>query len=146
MDMALGDELGHGVSVFFYLTGVTYDPGTDILKDGLTAREYRNYLHACSYATFLKLEFYSDEDIRKAVEHLYPQNKKILDRAIKRALRLDNAFVQITNPMWQEAQLPVFTRRMGSSSSKALQVPRDPLENHLHYLWAERWFDLFKLT
>ena len=145
LDMALGDELGHGVSRFFYLTGVTYDPGTDILKDGLTSREYRNYLHACSYATFMKLEFYEEADIRKAIARLYPQDSKTLTRALQRALRLDNAFVQITNPMWQETHLPEFTRRMGSDSKKALTVSRDPLENHLHYLWAERWFDLFKV-
>ena len=84
IDMALGDELGHGVSRFFYLTGVTYDPGTDILGDGLSMREYRNYLHACSYATFMKLEFYDAADIKKAISRLYPQDPILLNRALKR--------------------------------------------------------------
>lgn len=141
LDMALGDELGHGASRVFYLSGVTYDPGTHILTEGISARAYRNYLHACLYATYLKLEFYTEEDIRKIVHRLFPLERKLTERAIRRALRLDNQFVQLTNPTWQQRHIPELMRKLGTSTLKGLILPKDPLQNHVHYLWAERWFE-----
>jgi hypothetical protein len=145
LDMALGDELSHPVARIFYLSGVNYDPGTEIRKTLRTSRNYRNYLHACAYATYLKLEFYEEADIRKATSRLYPQKPEILKRAIDRALRLDDDFVQLTNPGWQKKHLTQMIRAMGKLSSKALVLPEDPLQNHSHYLWTERWFELFGL-
>jgi hypothetical protein len=147
LDMALGDELGHGISRIFYLSGVTYDPGTDIRSEGLSPRVYRNYLHACLYGTYMKLQFFDDTDIKKAIHHLFPasspQGKRLVDRAVHRALRLDDDFVQKTNPSWQENHIDTVIRKLGKKNPAALVIPESPLENHIHYFWAERWFDFF---
>ena len=142
LDSALGDELGHGVSRIFHLAGITYDPGTDILFERPTKRIYRNYLQAILYTTYLKLELYEEVDIRKAVHALFSEDRKLTERAIRRALRLDDDFVQLTNPHWQKIHIPALIKKMGVKSPRALVLPTDPLQNHVHYLWAERWFDL----
>jgi hypothetical protein len=153
-DMALGDEMGHGISRVFYLSGVTYDPGTDIGREKPTQRAYRNYIHACIYATYMKLEFYETKDIIKAIHHLYPQDKKLTERAIQRALRLDDDFVRITNPMWQESNLDtvigVLNRKLRGRGKVAppretLALPKDALDNRLQYLWSERWMEMMGL-
>jgi hypothetical protein len=142
LDSALGDELGHGVSRVFHLSGLTYDPGTDILFERPSKRTYRNYLQGILYTTYLKLEFYDEADIRKAVHALFSADRKLTERAIRRALRLDDAFVQLTNPHWQKIHIPALIKKIGVKSPRALVLPTDPLQNHVHYLWAERWFDL----
>ena len=142
LDMALGDELGEGISRVFYLSGLTYDPGTALRRECRSRRVYRNYLHACLYATYLKLGFFEKTDIRKAIHFLFQTDRKLTERALDRALRLDSEFVRLTNPTWQKKHAPALIRRMGVHASRALVLPEEPLQNHLHYLWAERWFDL----
>ena len=142
LDSALADQLGHGIARVFYLSGLTYDPGTYILEERHSKRAYRNYLQACLYATYLKLEFYDESDIRKIVRKLFPLDRALTERALRRALDLDDDFVQLTNPTWQQRHIPAVIEKMGARASRALVLPKDPLQNHLHYLWTERWFDL----
>lgn len=153
LDMALGDELTPALSRVFYLSGVLYDPGTEIRteiqKEKHPRRIYRNYLHACLYATYLKLQFYKDEDIRKLIFHLYSSmdkkaDNKLCARAIERALRLDDDFVQVTNPTWQKKHISSVISGFGRGKN-ALLLPEDPRVNYPAYLWAERWFEAIGL-
>jgi hypothetical protein len=148
LDMALGDELTHGVARVFYLSGITYNPGTNIHADRFSKRAYRNYLHASLYTTYLKLQMYDDEDIRKVVHALFPgdgEHKRLTERAIRRSLRLDDMFVRITNPMWQEKHIKTVIKTLGRKGPKTLRFPENAMDNHLHYLWAEQWFEFMGL-
>jgi hypothetical protein len=141
LDMALGDQLGPDRAQVFYLSGVTYDPGTQVLENRMSRRDYRNYLHACLYATYMKLEFYAYEDIKKATLHLYPQNPELTLRAIERAVKLDDAFVEITNPAWKKKHIDAVIQKLYRKRKASLRLPEGALDNRLAYLWAEKWFE-----
>ena len=144
LDMALADELGPRLAILFYLSGATYDPGTD-LKSVLTQRHYRNYLQALNYATYLNLEFFSGEDIREILFLLFPQMEPLLDRIVQRSTNLDRQFVEATNPIWQKRHGKSAGKLLGDSAVKPLQLSRDPLENWKPYLITEHILDHFKI-
>jgi hypothetical protein len=145
LDMALGDELGPELSQVLYLAGVTYDPGTDLRRRSIARRTYRNYLHACLYATYLRLELYEPEDIEKAVTHLYGPalnaTPALTKRAMARAERLDEAFVRITNLDWQEKNRSQVVKALSQKNSEPLTLSESALDNRLPYFWAEKWFE-----
>jgi hypothetical protein len=153
-DMALADELGYYPAKLFYLIGVTYHPGTQARKELGNARNYRNYLHAAIYATYLNLELYEAHEIKQAVHHLYPTLGEFADHALNRSLQLDRKFVEKTNPFWQHqhskkvatlAKVNHDKRNTKADSldiqAPTLELPDDPLDNRLLYLWAEKWMD-----
>jgi hypothetical protein len=150
LDMALGDELGPELSQVLYLAGVTYDPGTDLRRRPIARRTYRNYLHACLYATYLRLELYEPVDIEKAVTHLYSSAlddpalnsvPSLTKRAMARAERLDEAFVRITNLDWQEKNRSQVVKSLSQKNREPLTLAETALDNRLPYLWAEKWFE-----
>jgi len=142
-DMALGDFLGERLSRLFYLTGATYDPGTSICKTLRTPRAYRNYLHAAVTAIYLNLELFEVADIHKVVRHLHPTLGASAKKVVDRCLRLDRGFVEITNVIWQEKNWKKLRslRQRSKNSKDELQLPQDPLDHRLLYLWSEKWFD-----
>lgn len=140
-DMALGDLLGPGRSRLFYLVGSTYDPGTKVWSELHNRRRYRNYLHAAVLATYLNLELYEADDIRKIVRHLHPGLGRYTERVVDRCLRLDRAFVEVTNVTWQEKNWRKLRRLKGAGSARALTVTKDRLDHSQIYLWSERWFE-----
>jgi hypothetical protein len=143
LDMALGDELGPSLAKIFYLTGVTYDPGTDLRQKKIARRQYRNYLHACLYTTYLTLQLYEVKDIPKIVTHLYPAEPELTKRAIKRASQLDEAFIRITNIDWQEKNEQTVVKRLTARNpgTPPLVLPKDPMDNRIAYILAEKWFE-----
>jgi hypothetical protein len=141
LDMALGDELGPEFSQILYLSGVAYDPGTRLREKSISRRTYRNYLHACLYATYLTLELYEKKDVEKAVTYLYPSNLELTKRAIQRACRLDEAFVRITNLDWQEKNYKRVVKKLSRSGVPPLVLTENALDHRLQYLWAEKWFE-----
>jgi hypothetical protein len=143
LDMALGDELGPSLAKIFYLSGVTYDPGTDLRQKKISRRQYRNYLHACLYTTYLTLQLYDAEEIPQIVTHLYPAEPQLTKRAIERASQLDEAFIRITNIDWQEKNELTVVKRLTARNPKSapLVLPRDPLDNRIAYILAEKWFE-----
>jgi hypothetical protein len=143
LDMALGDELGPNLAKIFYLTGATYDPGTDLRLKKISRRVYRNYLHACLYTTYLTLQLYDAEELPGIVTQLYPAEPLLTKRAIERATQLDEAFVRITNIDWQEKNEQTVVKRLSALNPKAspLILPRDPLDNRIAYILAEKWFE-----
>jgi hypothetical protein len=140
-DMALGDHLGPRLSRLFYLSGATYDPGTDSLKrlpKGLRPRRaYRNLLQAAVQATYLNLELFAADDIHQVIRHLHgPGHAATVDRC----LRLDRGFVEITNIVWQEKNWRKL-RPVRARTENPLTLPADPLDHRLIYLWSEKWFE-----
>jgi hypothetical protein len=140
-DMALGDELGPRVAPFFYLAGVTYDPGTAILGEGLSRREYRNYLHAASLGTYLVLEGYRTSDVLRALEHHFPALGGLAGRAADRSGRLDPEFVATTNRAWQARYARRIPRALARAGVAPLELADDPADIRLQYLLAESWFE-----
>ncbi|RYZ67650.1 MAG: hypothetical protein EOP09_10680, partial [Proteobacteria bacterium] len=99
LDMMGGDELGTAQSAIGYQLGVLYDPGTDRPK--LNYRERMNYYHLCLRATYLHLEGADQKSIRQWGEST-PMDLVASARthALDRSLRLDDTFVDRTNPLW----------------------------------------------
>jgi hypothetical protein len=168
LDMALADSLGPELAKLFYLTGTIYDPGTSVRiemrNSAKDQRLYRNYLQASLYATYLNLEMYDPRAIAQAIQALFPHLGKLAPKAAQRALQLDPAFVQNTNPIWQKryakeagktlreakkSNAPVLAL-VGPSEAKTalfpiLELSKDPADNRLPYLWTEKWLDLMEL-
>jgi len=144
-DMALGDELGPDLASIFYLTGVCYDPGTEIKKITKNSREYRNYLQAALHATYLNLELYNPKQIPKAIRALFPSHPDLAERAAIRSGNLDRAFVNETNPRWQKQHWKNVIEVLSQEGKEPLSLPDDPMDNRLHYLLAERWFETIGL-
>jgi hypothetical protein len=145
MDMALGDELGSAIANLFHLHGTTYDPGTEIRQTITQRRSYRNYLQATTYATYLNLELYSPKDIHKIISALFPMLGPLTERAVRRSIQLDRAFVQKTNPLWQRKHFKAVIDQLSQSNHEPLILSDHPADNRLQYLWTETWLDLFNL-
>lgn len=140
-DMALGDQLGERLSRALYLCGVTYDPGTPVGKLPLSRREYRNYLQAAAYASYLNLELYDPERIPALIEALFPALGELAGRAARRACNIDRQFVERTSPVWQRRHWKEVAERLGARPGAPLELAAKPHENHVHYLWGERFFE-----
>ncbi len=150
IDMALGDELGPRLSALGYLSGTLYDPGT--YAAFADRREKRNYLHVAIRATFLALESYALPKVARQMSTWLPLwipalPKEAALHAIQRALRLDDAFIEVTNPAWQKKHLKSFAEFLVSlgkrdrKRKRDFEISPDP-ENWLQpYLVIEAVFD-----
>ncbi len=150
IDMALGDELGPKLSSLGYLTGTLYDPGS--YAEFASARERRNYLQVAIRVTYLALELHEKKEIRRALRGWAPHwmptlRPEALAHAVERALRLDTAFIRITNLLWQEKHLRTFGRFLGKPSPRKPMLPstKDPEDWVGPYLAIEAVFDAFGL-
>lgn len=149
LDMALGDELGPELAGFFYLSGATYDPGTSVRREiekslprAKAARAYRNYLHAALHATYLNLELFDPREIPGVIRALYENlGPELADRASRRALNLDRAFVERTNPTWQKKHAREVSRKLKRAGEPALRLKDSPVQDPIAYLQAERAFE-----
>lgn len=140
-DMALGDCLGSGLSRLFYLTGATYDPGTRVWTELKSRRRYREYLKACVLATYLNLELYEAGDIAAVVERSFSGLGPYASRAVERCLRLDRAFVEITNTGWQDANWKKLRMLWNPKARlKPLDPGLGPTEGSACHAWVEKWF------
>lgn len=149
LDMALSDQLGPELSSLFHLAGVIYDRGVDHSpldhlnsRDQKNQRVYRNYLQACTYATYLYLEGYEPYQITQATQALFNHPIPVGKAAAERSLRLDLEFVRKTNPFWQNKNWKVASQRLQRESMSALEIPDDPTQNHQIYFWCEKWLTL----
>lgn len=158
MDMALADHLGPKLAGYFYLTGAIYDPGTAVGQAGLPKREYRNYLQALLHGTYLHLMLYNADNIAQALEGLFPTLARtqltgpdagprkiaklsLARRAALRSTALDHSFVSLTNYEWQKRNGAVVIKALSKNPGAPLELSPDPLDNHVQYLIAEKWFD-----
>ncbi len=148
IDAALGDELGSGTSEFFYLAGVSYNPGSELKKRWKpTARQYRNYLQAYMYGAYLVLEDFDHDGIRKLIPALFPTLGEYAHHAAERATRLDERFVRITNPIWQKRHArKVRERKIRPAGNLApIELPAVANDNRVAYLYFEKLLDLLEI-
>lgn len=143
LDMALGDELGPALSSFGFLSGALYDPGSTVKFKN--ERERRSYLQAVVRATYLSLEFHRRDEVLASIPSRFPELPRILAlHAASRALRLDERFVAITNPTWQEKNWKRVAKALKpKKGEKVLTMDRDPNQFLEPYVWAERVLDRF---
>jgi hypothetical protein len=157
IDMALGDELGPERVSLGYLSGTIYDPGTGALF--ASKRERRNYLHVAIRTTYLALEPYDSSGVHRSLSSWLPLWLPELPHeaslhAIERALRLDDAFIEVTNHAWQKRHRKAFAefiaskkarRKKGSSALPlaSVELSEDPETWIDPYLAVEHVFDRF---
>ncbi|NDD91224.1 hypothetical protein EBZ37_03975 [bacterium] len=138
-DMALSDSLDSKLAKSLYLIGSIYDPGTSIRKKLRTRLQYRRYLLAAMYATYLNLELYHPKDITQILDALFMKDSACR-QACLRALRLDRQFVEKTNPIWQHRNRKAIHRFLAPKGLQ-LDLPEEPFQMGIATLWAERWLD-----
>lgn len=144
LDAMLGDSLGIEASRLAYLSGVLYDPGTKITFTD--EREKLNYYHAHLRACYYALEGYERERILSAIPALHRElTRRLSEHATERALRLDEKFIQYTNPVWQKMNQAAVKKAFasGKSDEKRLAISRDPVDFIEPYLWAEKILVLY---
>lgn len=147
MDLALGDELGGDLSSAFERLKAIYRPGGEDSWFKKSQQEYRRYLHALLYSTYLLLELVHPDDILKAVDYVLPGQKKMNKDAVRRALELSELFTHNTNRQWQQrfwrkAQQGLSLLHEGSAEDP-WYLPEDPLDFEEEFIIANRFFDLF---
>jgi hypothetical protein len=147
-DMALADELEPARAELLYHCGPIYSRGTDLgklVRSGkLSRREYRNYLHATAYITYLLLERVDDRELEAAIPRLFPQlDARLRERAYLRAGNLDPSFIEVTNPAWQQKHGHRVAQALaqGRTSVAPLELPADLGDTRLFYLHAEAWYE-----
>lgn len=155
IDMALGDELEPEFAALGYLSGTLYDPGT--YARFLSKRERRNYLHVAIRTTYLALEPYDSSRVHKALSAWLPLwIPSLLEEAglhaVKRALRLDDAFIEVTNVAWQKKHLSGFQKFLAGKArgkdgmnAARFTISEDGESWIDPYLVVEKVFDFFGL-
>ncbi len=149
LDLALGDELGKQNSPVFESMKVIYRSGGEHKWHKESKETYRSYLLSLLCTTYYALEMINSEDILKAVDYIFPGQKKMNKDAVQRGLELSELFTRITNPQWQErhwksAQTKLAKMHKGSKED-ALYLPEDPLDLEEEFRIAYRIFDYYGL-
>jgi hypothetical protein len=149
LDLALGDELGRKLSPVFDRMKVIYRPGGEHAYSGKSKAEYRKYLLSCLCTTYYALELVHNDDILKAVDYVFPGQKKMNKDAVQRGLELSEHFTRITNPQWQERYWKAAQTKLnkinGHSEEAALYMAEDPLDLEAEFFYANRILDYFGL-
>lgn len=147
LDLILGDELGPKVSPVFERMKAIYRPGGEDKWFHQSKKEYRQYLQALFYATYLVLELVHHEDILKAVDYVLPNQKKINKDAVRRALELSELFTLNTNQQWQQRFWKQAQTRLAllhkDHPEDVWYLPEDPLDFEEEFVIANRVFDYF---
>ncbi len=149
LDLALGDELGKKVSPIFERMKVIYRSGGIDQWSKKPKPEYRKYLLAVLTTTYLLLEMVNPEDILKAVDYIFPGQKKMNKMAVTRGLDLSELFFRITNPGWQERYWQDAGKKLKAMHIKSKEephyMPEDPLDLEEEFHIANRVFDFYGL-
>lgn len=149
LDLALGDELGSRLSPLFEKYKSIYRPGGEDKWFSKSKEEYRSYLQALLYVSYLALELIEPADIPKAVDYVFPGQKKMNKEAVRRGLELSELFTLNTNRQWQhrywkKAQKELAEFHKGTIED-TLYLPEDPLDWEEEMLIANRVFESFGL-
>lgn len=149
LDLALGDSLGRELSNSFERLRLIYRPGGEDAWFQESPEVYRQYLLAVLCATYLLLEGVYAKDIPKALNYIFPEQKKLNKDAARRSLGLSELFTQNTNPQWQKLNWKLAQQRLEEmhieSTEEALYLPEDPLDLEQEFFFAHRMFDLFEI-
>ena len=149
LDLALGDDLGPKLSPVFERLKAIYRPGGEDKWFGSSKKEYRQYLHAVLFVTYMILELIDPRDIPAALAYVVPDLKKRNADALKRGLELSELFTMNTNRQWQQRYWKQAQERLAqvheNSPEDPLYLPEDPLDFEEEFVIANRIFDYYGL-
>lgn len=149
LDLAMGDELGKKTSQAFERLRLIYRPGGEHKWSKGAAPLYRQYLLSCFVATYLLLEMVHPKDILKAIDYMFPDQKKLNQDAVSRSLELSVLFTKNTNPQWQNLYWKSASDQLevmhSESEEDALYLPEDPLDLESEFFYVHRVLDYFGL-
>lgn len=147
LDLALGDEVGHELSLVLERLCLLYRPGEKNNPYKKSKKNYHNYLLAIFCATYYALERVVSGDILKAVNYIFPDQREMNKRAVQRSLELSEQFTEVTNPQWQQlywqsaaAQLQKIHKH---TVRDTLYLPEDPLDLHEEFFYVRQVFDYY---
>lgn len=147
LDLVLADQVGKKLSPAFERMKTIYRTGGDDEWHLKSKSEYRKYLQAVMTATYFLLELYNPKDIAKGLNHIFPNEKRLVKDAVKRSLDLSDLFIQKTNQLWQERYWQQASGKLAdfhsSSAADPLYLPEDPLDfGEYEFAIADKVFDL----
>ncbi len=149
LDMALGDELDARTANHLYFSRGIYNGGSAAMRKlKLGSPRYREAMLTCLTATYLRLEGLHPEDIpgfcRQIFAHCPGSN---VDAAIRRALKIEPLFVELTNPIWQKKHVTkVMAAFAPPRRQPGLMLPRrSPLNNAVIESIGTEWLALHGL-
>jgi hypothetical protein len=149
LDAALGDELGKKQSPVFERMKVIYRDGGEDRWFAESKEKYRKYLLSFLTATYYSLELIHADDIFGAINYVFPGQKKLNRDAVRRSFGLNELFVVVTNPTWQERQWKSARSKLKKIHAKSdedpLYLPEDPLDIEEVLYVARDVFDFFGL-
>lgn len=149
LDLALGDQLGKKVSNTLERLRLIYRPGGEHKWMVESSEVYRAYLLSLLASTYMLLERVDTRDILKALDYLFPDQKKLNKEAYQRSLELSELFTQNTNPQWQSRFWQAARDRLQEmhygSKYQPLCLPEDPLDLDAEFDLAQKLFDLFEI-
>lgn len=149
IDLALGDELGAKNSAALERLRVIYRPGGIDTWAKKSKTVYRNYLLALLAATYYNLEQMHTDDILKAVDYIFPGQKKMNKDAVNRSLELSELFSRVTNPLWQDRYWKDAGLKLkkihAKSKEEKLYMPEDPLDLEAEFFFANKILDYYGL-
>lgn len=150
LDLALADELKLKKSEAFNRLNLILRPAARSSKFLNSKSKYRSYLIALFCVTYMILEFVESKDLLKAVNYILPGQKEINQLAVRRSLELNESFVKVTNPQWQNMYWSFAKMQLNdlhaSSSGVKLILPEDPLDLDLEIEIVERVLKYFELV
>lgn len=148
LDAALGDEVGKKLSPVFERMNVLYRPGGESRFCKSPKTHYRRYLISFFCATYFLLERIHKRDILKAVNYLFPDDLRVNQDAVKRALELNESFVTVTNPEWQELYWKLAAKKLQKIHDRkqtvSLNLPADPLDLGAEISLVHQLLDFFE--
>lgn len=147
LDVALGDQLGKKTSPVFESMKVIYRSAGEDSWFQKNKQDYRKYLLSVLTTTYFALELVHNDDILKAVDYIFPGQKKLNKDAVHRGLELSELFTRVTNPQWQDlfwkdaqAKLEKLQKK---SKEEPLYITEDPLDLEEEFFFAHRIFDYY---
>ena len=149
LDLALADEIGGKLSLALERMKVIYRTSGNPKWKKKGKAAYRNYLLAIFCSTYYVLELINPEDILKAVDYVFPSQKKLNKDAVSRSLDISELFTRITNPQWQERYWKKASQSLArlhkKSKADALYLPEDPLDLEEEFIIAKSILSHFNL-
>jgi len=131
LDVALADEAGE-LSTPLQRMNLLYRRESENRWRERSRAEYRRYLVSVTYATYCMLELVAADDLDKALDYVFPGQRRINRDAVACSLTLHEPFAMGTNPRWQarhwESAAAQLARLHAKSTARPLHLPADPLD------------------
>ena len=144
-DFALAHQISKKFGFFLSQAGINYQTGGGrefLLK---SKQEYRTYLQAIAYATYLHLCLYPKKEAVKAISILFPTLQKEASKLVSRAYKLDKNFGGQTNLEWQKQFRKQTLLALSQPQREVLNLPNNPLDYAVAKEISENWLKMLGL-